>query len=98
MALRYDKPWDGPLSHYTTVIKDGDKYRMYYYGKSSKPGYRYTICYAESPDAIHWTRPELGLIEIDGSKANNVVLLENQVLIRTCPRGERQDNPRPNRT
>jgi hypothetical protein len=53
---------------------------MYYRGKSSRPGYRYTVCYAESPDAVHWTRPELGLVEIDGSKANNVVLLENQAL------------------
>jgi len=80
VAIKYDKPWDGPISHCTTIIKDGDKYRMYYRGKSSKPGYRYTICYAESRDAIHWTRPELGLIEIDGTKANNVVLLENQAL------------------
>lgn len=80
VAIRYDKPWDGPISHCTTVIKDGDKYRMYYRGKSSKPGYRYTICYAESTDAIDWTKPELNLIELDGSKANNVVLLENQAL------------------
>jgi acetyl esterase/lipase len=80
VALKYDKPWDGPISHCTTVIKDGDRYRMYYRGKSSKPGYRYTICYAESPDGIQWARPELGLVEIDGSKANNVVLLQNQAL------------------
>ncbi len=81
VAVTYDKPWEGPLSFYSTVVKDGDTYRMYYRGKSSRPGFRFTICYAESRDAIHWTKPELGLIELDGSKANNVVLLENQVLV-----------------
>src|SRR4029077_8283842 len=90
VAVRYDKPWEGVFSFYTTVLKDGDRYRMYYTGKSSRHGYRYTICYAESADAIHWTRPELGLVEIDGSKANNVVLLENQALapfLHTRPGG-----------
>lgn len=81
VAIAYDKPWEGPLSFYSTVIKDGDTYRLYYRGKSSRPGFRFTICYAESRDAIHWTKPELALIELDDSKANNVVLLENQVLV-----------------
>ena len=29
-------------------------------------------CYAESKDGIHWTRPELGLVEFEGSKRNNI--------------------------
>jgi hypothetical protein len=35
-----------------------------------------TTCYAESKDGIIWTRPELGLFEIAGSKANNVILAD----------------------
>ncbi len=31
-------------------------------------------CYAESRDGIHWTKPNLGLVEVNGSKANNVIL------------------------
>jgi hypothetical protein len=31
-------------------------------------------CYAESEDGIHWRKPELGLHEFKGSKANNIVL------------------------
>ena len=31
-------------------------------------------CYAESEDGIHWTRPELGLVEYQGSKKNNIIL------------------------
>jgi hypothetical protein len=30
-------------------------------------------CYAESKDGIHWTKPELGLFEFNGSKQNNIV-------------------------
>src|SRR5690242_14387889 len=80
VAVAYDKPWEGVFAFYTTVIRDGGMFRMYYRGQSSRPGYRYAICYAESPDGIHWTKPELGLVEIDGTKANNVLLLENQGL------------------
>ena len=31
------------------------------------------IALATSDDGIHWTRPELGIIDIDGSTANNLV-------------------------
>ena len=32
------------------------------------------ICYATSKDGLKWDKPELGLIEFDGSMANNLVL------------------------
>ena len=63
---------------YNTVIKDGDLYRRYYRavvegyqgeGYDGHPG-EYTA-YAESRDGIHWTRPNLGLFEINGSRDNN---------------------------
>jgi len=31
-------------------------------------------CYAESDDGITWRKPELGLVEFQGSKANNIIL------------------------
>ena len=66
---------------YNTVIKDGDLYRRYY--RAVVEGYegeRYDghpgeyTAYAESRDGIHWTRPNLGLFEINGSRDNNAVL------------------------
>ena len=66
VAIKYDKPWEGGMSFYTTVFQVGDTYRMYYRGGS-------TACYAESEDGIHWTKPVLGLVEIDGSSRNNVI-------------------------
>ncbi len=78
-VLRFDKPWEGPGCAYCTVIRDGDTFRLYYRGKS--PALRdgspdEVTCYAESTDGIHWTKPELGLVEMDGSKKNNVILAQ----------------------
>jgi hypothetical protein len=33
-------------------------------------------CYAESPDGVHWTKPELGITAVNGSKRNNVILAD----------------------
>lgn len=33
------------------------------------------ICYAESPDGVHWTKPNLQLHAFRGSKENNIVLV-----------------------
>ncbi len=32
------------------------------------------VCYATSKDGIHWEKPELGVIEFNGSKKNNIVI------------------------
>ena len=37
------------------------------------PGREMGICYATSKDGIRWEKPELGLVEYEGSKANNLV-------------------------
>lgn len=73
IALAYDQPWEGVFTFFTTVIQDGDTFRMYY--RSESPGSELSpVCYAESTDGIHWTKPELGLFEFQGSKANNILL------------------------
>ena len=45
---------------------------VYTQGKGEKV-HREVVCYAESSDGIHWTRPELGIVEFDGSKKNNII-------------------------
>jgi len=80
VSLARNQPWEGNVSGYTTVFQDGGIYRMYYrgthtiytQGKVTSP-HREVVCYAESQDGIHWTRPELGLVEFDGSKKNNII-------------------------
>ncbi len=76
-VLAFDKPWEGAFCAYGTVIKDGAIFRMYYRGVpvAGKDGNSNEVtCYAESADGVSWSKPELGLYEIDGSRANNVIL------------------------
>lgn len=77
VALRFDNPWEGRFSTYVTVIHDGDLYRMYYRGLPHDKGEGSNVeltCYAESRDGMAWTKPDLGIYEIRGTRKNNVVL------------------------
>jgi hypothetical protein len=78
VVLVADAPWEGNTSAYYTVIQDEGKLRLYYRGshvdeKSRQPAHREVTCYAESTDGLHFTKPELGLFEFNGSKTNNIV-------------------------
>ena len=78
VVLTADKPWEGNTSAYYVVFRDGDTFRMYYRGSNvdentMKPTHRELACYAESKDGIHFTKPDLGLFEFEGSKQNNIV-------------------------
>lgn len=80
VAMVHDAPWEGRGGGYHTIFRDGDLYRMYYHAwnmpeVTGKPG-RLTIAYGESRDGIRWTKPELGLVEYNGSRQNNIVLGE----------------------
>jgi hypothetical protein len=68
---------------YGSVIRDGGKFRMWYLGmherqikRGNAPGWWRPMCYAESADGIHWTKPPLGLVEFNGNTANNICLIE----------------------
>ena len=83
VAIAYDRPWESSIAFYTTVLKDGDVYRMYYraanlaFNPTSHPDdhlFPTATCYAESADGISWTKPDLGLVELKGSKRNNAIL------------------------
>ena len=37
------------------------------------------LCYAESSDGVHWTKPDLGLVEYQGNKNNNLLISGPQV-------------------
>jgi hypothetical protein len=82
-----DAPWEGSGSDFEVFIRESDRIRLYYMGAEltnadgtklqfdpASPGRKPVFaCYAESKDGIHWTRPELGLFEYNGSKRNNIV-------------------------
>ena len=80
VAIVHDEPWEGSASLFHTVLRDGDLYRMYYRGahyvvteNELQTPHRQVVCYAESGDGIHWTKPNLGIVEFDGSSDNNII-------------------------
>ena len=77
VALRFDQPWEGDFCGYVTVLKDANLFRMYYRGlpQPGRDGSDDEVtCYAESPDGLTWTKPNLGLFEVRGTRTNNVIL------------------------
>lgn len=75
IVLVTDKPWEGPDSAYFSVFQDGPLVRLYYRGivPAGDTSTGQVTCYAESTDGIHFTRPNLGLVEFQGSKENNII-------------------------
>ena len=84
-----DQPWEGNRIYiYGTVHYDADaqQFRMWYLTRVGRgqqhraPGLRERqgdmILYATSADGIHWEKPELGLHEFDGSRANNILIFD----------------------
>ncbi len=73
VSFRYDRPWEGETSWQPIVIKDGDRFRMWYRTSSSNNDNESGTAYAESRDGVRWEKPSLGLIDFKGSKDNNLV-------------------------
>ena len=68
---------------YGTVLHDEGKFRMWYYGlhfgsdpSDLHPG---PVCYAESSDGIQWIKPNLGQVDIKGSRDNNAIQLPDDM-------------------
>ncbi len=100
IAIKFDKPWEGNVSAYVTVLRDGDKFRMYYRGASAPdyirksalkagevivPKHADVTCYAESVDGITWTKPSLGIEEFQGSRDNNIILIGGETTANFGP-------------
>jgi hypothetical protein len=79
--IKADKPWEGNDAYiYGTVLRNepaGTGYRMWYTSYSNG----YHLCYATSKDGINWTKPDLGLIDHNGSKHNNICIAGGGTLV-----------------
>lgn len=72
IVITPDKPWEQlMISFYCSVLDDGGKLRLWYIcrDKANHPN----VAYAESTDGVTWTKPNLGIVEYEGSKDNNLV-------------------------
>ena len=84
-------PSPRPNGHYATVLKAEDKFQFYYRGdKDPKVTWKThgieayhdgeATLYAESKDAISWTKPKLGLFDHPSFRDGNIVLM-NEFLV-----------------
>jgi hypothetical protein len=71
-----ERPWEeGAGVALTTVIKDGGKFRGWgapFTTSGDPPGQKHFVHF-ESDDGLSWKRPNLGIVEFNGSRANNIV-------------------------
>lgn len=75
VVLTVEKPWEDTAMAYFTILRDGPTVRMYYRGIcGSDDDEGQTACMAESIDGIQFERPNLGIVDFDGSKDNNIIL------------------------
>ena len=77
-VLPNNKPWKY-IHGYLSMKYWNGKYRMWYEvvpprtnGQFHPFGFS-MLCYAESDNVLHWTKPKLGLVEFNGSTTNNIV-------------------------
>jgi hypothetical protein len=84
VVLKGEKPWElGWLFGYGTVLEDSGVYKAWYTACPVSGYERFNdyhernetyLCYAESKDGVQWNKPNLGIYEWHGSKANNILL------------------------
>ncbi len=76
------KPWE-PEIDWVSVYRDATtgKYQLWYQAYAGKipedKTRQCTVCYAESDDGIHFTKPNLGLFDFKGGKETSIVLVAN---------------------
>ncbi|HRE82947.1 MAG TPA: hypothetical protein PLN52_18010, partial [Opitutaceae bacterium] len=85
-----DRPWEQfMITFYLSVFEENGKLRMWYICRDAEK--KPNLAYAESTDGVNWTKPELGVVEYGGSRANNLVgvtSLEGNVFRDPQPRSD----------
>ena len=84
-VVKLDASWDQNISdcfNYINVIYDEDEklFKMWYVVTGIYPGEYWEsgrkTAYATSTDGIHWEKPIMNMVEINGSKENNYIIGE----------------------
>lgn len=68
-----EKPWEKVMSFTCGLYEEEDSTFKLWYGSYEKGNAR--TCYATSKDGINFEKPNLGLIEYEGSRDNNIVFV-----------------------
>ncbi|MCC6393802.1 MAG: hypothetical protein IT167_24605 [Bryobacterales bacterium] len=87
-------PWeqDARMGSYSTVVQEDGRVRLWYNILAGEPPPGQNppfmgMAYAESLDGIHFGKPVLGLVERNGSRANNIGTRASPVMSATAANG-----------
>jgi hypothetical protein len=65
-VLSPDRPWENNFAIGASVLRENGRYRAWY---STWTG----VAYAESRDGVHWKKPLLDIVRVDGRRTNFVL-------------------------
>jgi len=66
-----ERPWEAMGLSVGFILQDGGKYRAW--GSCQDRQGKSYHCYFESEDGLNWQRPNLGIVEYQGNKENNLI-------------------------
>jgi predicted GH43/DUF377 family glycosyl hydrolase len=74
--LKADRPWEDYCIGYCQVMRIGGTWHMWYasYDHAYRNDADGHLCYARSNDGVTWEKPNLGLVEFNGSRDNNILI------------------------
>ena len=76
LVIQHDKQWEKlMITFFLTVREEQGKLRMWYICRDAQN--QPNVAYAESTDGLHWTKPNLGIVEYAGNRDNNLVGLRD---------------------
>lgn len=81
-ALFIETEWELASAHPSCLVRWNNEWRLYYSSQTNEG--KKTLAFLTSPDGVNWTRPELGVVPFDGSKANNLVAVEDESFGEFC--------------
>ena len=74
LVIIADRPWErNGLPSYGTALRDPQTGEdlMFYFAVDA--GMAWSLCLAVSTDGVNWDKPNLGLVEWEGSRDNNII-------------------------
>lgn len=77
LVMIADKPWErGGITNYCNVFWDhlAGEYKLYYVPVNLQSDPIFRLALATSKDGIRWEKPDLGVVEWEGSRKNNIVI------------------------
>ena len=93
-----DDPDSRAACYYGSVRRVGDELWMWYLGQGNEDSWFQRVCFATSADGYNWTKPDLGLVEYNGSKQNNLCdLNQGSHHVQACVVFHEPDDPDPGR-